>query len=265
VNRLYAKRTSPESETCGPDGTPALMVGVPPTTGRDSWEHTPPTTEQHFTEQPCPSQPVGREIVTWEIAQKYFVDPTFGGALVPGKRNVFTSTVDLTGIAFLTDARRLSPLVSRLRVSTGPRTDVEWDLDYDFHDGRISTSTTLFDQHFGSYTVGLGNAFLHVPSELSTLPNPPPQIFNQFRAVLGYGSATKRGFSAAVNLGFDAHLNQVQYGSGQLAYNWDCCGVNVEYRRFALASVRNENQFRFTFALANVGAFGNLRRTERLF
>jgi hypothetical protein len=29
--------------------------------------------------------------------------------------------------------------------------------------------------------------------------------------------------------------------------------------------VRNENQFRFTFALANVGAFGNLRRSERLY
>ena len=261
VNRLYAKRTSSEPETCGPEGMPALLVGMAPPPSRVPWERTNRTAEP-----PCPKQPAVREIVTWELAQKYFLDPTFGGALVPGKRNVFTSTVDLTGIAFLTDARRLSPLISRLRVSTGPRNDVEWDLDYDFHDGRISASTALFDQHFGAYTVGVGNAFLHVPAELSTATTPPPpQIFNQFRAVLGYGSANRRGFSGAMNLGFDAHLNQVQYGSGQLAYNWDCCGVNVEYRRFALASVRNENQFRFTFVLANVGAFGNLRKTERLF
>jgi LPS-assembly protein len=261
VNRLYAKHTSPEPEGCGPEGMPALIVGIAPPSGRIPWERT-----QRTAELPCTKQPSAREVVTWEIAQKYFVDPTFGGALIPGKRNVFTSTVDLTGIAFLTEARRLSPLISRLRVSTGPRNDVEWDFDYDFRHGRINTSTALFDQHFGSYTVGVGNAFLHVPSELSTsAANPAPQIFNQFRAVLGYGSTYKRGFSAAMNLGFDAHLNQVQYGSGQLAYNWDCCGVNVEYRRFALATVRNENQFRFTFALANVGAFGNLRRTERLF
>jgi LPS-assembly protein len=261
VNRLYAKRTSSVPETCGPEGMPALMVGVAPPSGHVPWERS-----QRTAEQPCPKQPAVREIVTWEIAQKYFVDPTFGGALVPGKRNVFTSTVDLTGIAFLTEARRLSPLTSRLRVSTGPRNDVEWDLDYDFRHGRINTSTALFDQHFGAFTVGVGNAFLHVPSEIAaTTPNPAPQIFNQFRTVLGYGSTNKRGFSAAMNLGFDAHLDQVQYGSGQFAYNWDCCGVNVEYRRFALASVRNENQFRFTFALANVGAFGNLRRTERLF
>jgi LPS-assembly protein len=51
----------------------------------------------------------------------------------------------------------------------------------------------------------------------------------------------------------------------QTAYNWNCCGMNVEYRRFALGSVRNENQYRFTFTLANIGALGNLRRQERLF
>jgi LPS-assembly protein len=261
VNRLYAKRTSFEAKGCGAEGMPTLMVGVPPHSGRVPWERT-----QRTAEQPCPRQPAVREIVTWEIAQKYFLDPTFGGALVPGKRNVFTSTVDLTGIAFLTEARRLSPLISRLRVSTSPGNDLEWDLDYDFRHGRVNTSTALFDEHFGLFTVGVGNAFLHVPSELSTTSTAPvPQIFNQFRAVLGYGSTNKRGFSGAINLGFDAHLNQVQFGSGQLAYNWDCCGVNVEYRRFALASVRNENQFRFTFALANVGAFGNLRRSDRLF
>jgi hypothetical protein len=29
--------------------------------------------------------------------------------------------------------------------------------------------------------------------------------------------------------------------------------------------VRNENQYRFSFTLANVGAFGNLKRLERLY
>jgi LPS-assembly protein len=139
-------------------------------------------------------------------------------------------------------------------------------MDYDFEAGRVNTSTLLFNHHFGLFTVGGGNAFLHVPGQISPTGGPPmDEKFNQFLSVLGYGSPGKRGFSAAFNLGFDARADQVQYGSGQLAYNWDCCGVNIEYRRFALASVRNENQFRFTFSLANVGAFGNLRRGERLF
>ena len=89
-----------------------------------------------------------------------FLDPTFGGALVPGTRNVFTTTVDLTGIAFLTDARRLSPLISRLRFQTTARSDVEWDLDYDVKKGRINASTALIDYRFGPITVGGGDAFL---------------------------------------------------------------------------------------------------------
>ena len=240
---------------------PALIIGGAPPPSRVPWERS-----QATTPRPCQEGPGTREIVTWELAQKYFIDPTFGGALVPGRRNVLTSTVDLTGIAFLTDERRLSPLISRLRVSLNTRSDVEWDADYDFRAGRVNTSTILFNHHFGLFTIGAGDALLHTPGEISSLGTKPvTQKFNQFRSVLGYGNSNKRGFSGAVNLGFDVRLNQLQYGSAELAYNWDCCGVNVEYRRFALATVRNENQYRFTFSLANVGAFGNLRRSERLF
>jgi LPS-assembly protein len=261
VNRLYAKRASGESDDCGAEGMPALLVGAAPPPTHIPWERTP-----RIAGQPCPKQPATREVLTWELVQKYFLDPTFGGALVPGRRNVFISTVDLTGIAFLTEARHLSPLISKLLVSTAPRNDLEWDLDYDFQFGRVNTSTVLFNHHVGLFTLGAGNAFLHVPGAIFTTGQAPQDIkFNQYRAVLGYGSPNKRGFNGAFDLGLDARLSRVQYGSAQLSYNWDCCGVNVEYRRFSLAQVRNENQFRFTFALANVGAFGNLRRGERLY
>jgi LPS-assembly protein len=83
--------------------------------------------------------------------------------------------------------------------------------------------------------------------------------------LLGYGHTNKTGFSTAANVGFDDTLGFLQYAAVQSTYNWDCCGMNVEFRRFALGSVRNENQYRFTFALANLGSLGNLRRTERLF
>ncbi|HJT71049.1 MAG TPA: LPS assembly protein LptD [Terriglobales bacterium] len=262
VNHLYAKRSSTEPEKCEAAGMPALMVGAAPMPSRIPWQRGPGQSSQ----PQCQKRPQTREILSWELAQKYFIDPTFGGALVPGRTNVFTSTIDLTGIAFLTEARHLSPLISRLRLGTTTNSDLEWDADYDFFAGRVNSSTFLFNYHFGLFTVGAGDAFLHVPREITnTNAAPVAQKFNQFRTVLGYGSASKRGFSGATNLGFDAELGQVQYGSVQLGYNWDCCGMNVEYRRFALASVRNENQYRFTFSLANVGSFGNLRRTERLF
>ena len=58
---------------------------------------------------------------------------------------------------------------------------------------------------------------------------------------------------------------QIQYATGQFAYNWNCCGFAVEYRKYELGTVRNENSYRFNFTLVNIGTAGNIRRAERLF
>ena len=258
VNRLYAKRTSAKAEDCDAAGMATLNIGRPAVQSLVPWERRP-----EREETPCQPEPQVREVVTWELAQKYFLDPRFGGALVPGQRNVFTTTADFTGIAFLTEARRLSPLISRLKFQATSRTEAEWDIDYDFKQSRINASTAFVNYRFGPYTIGGGDAYLLAPSDTPTPTG--QQAFNQFRILLGYGQPNKRGFSGAANLGFDANLGFLQYAAVQTAYNWDCCGLSVEYRRFALGSVRNENQFRFNFALANVGSFGNLRRQEKLF
>jgi LPS-assembly protein len=222
------------------------------------------------------------EFVSWEVKMKYFADPTFGGAVVNGTRNVFTTSASFTGIAFITDPRRFSPVVSRLRVRTSANSDLEWQLDYDSKKGRINSSTLYTGFHFGDFFVGASHAYLQVPGEVVTDPttgavlptciphvfNQPacvPPLFDQVRAQLGYGSPTKRGWSAAANIGFDREFNLLQYGAAQTAYNWDCCGLSFEYRRFSLGSVRNENQYRFAFTLANIGSFGNMKRQERLF
>jgi len=271
VNRLYAKRRSGQPEECGKPGMPSLFIGGAPAPSRIPWER-----QGEAAEAPCNTGSQVSEIVTWELAQKYFIDPTFGGAVVPGQSNVFTSTVDLTGISFVTAPRHLSPLISRLRVQTSARTDVEWDVDYDFVRGGLNASTVLANYRIGPVTVGGGDAYLQVPGEcavstcnFSTTTDPNiifwPQLFNQFRLLLGYGHSGKQGLSAAANVGFDAKLGFLQYAAVQTTYNWDCCGVSVEFRRFNLGSVRNENQYRFTFALANLGSLGNLRRNERLF
>jgi LPS-assembly protein len=260
VQRLYARRTSSKPD-CGQPGMPALFLGGAVPHSPVSWER-----QQTPVDAPCEDGTQVREVVTWELAQKYFLNPTFGNALSPGRSNVLTSTIDLTGIAFLSSARHLSPLISRLRIQTSAKTDVEWDMDYDFTLGHMTASTVLVNYRLGPFTLGGGDAFLQVPPESANSSAPPsPQAFNQFRLLLGYGHTGKQGFSAATNLGFDADLGFVQYAAVQTTYNWDCCGFNVEFRRFALGSVRNENQYRFTFALANLGSLGNLRRAERLF
>jgi LPS-assembly protein len=230
-----------------------------------------------------PCAPAGAdEFVSWDVKMKYFADPTFGGAVLPGTRNVLTTTANFTGIAFLTDPRRFSPVVSQLRIRTTSNSDLVWQLDYDSKKGRINSSTLYTGFHFGDFFVGASHAYLQVPGEVvdnpttgTPLPTCVPHVFNQpacvpplfdqLRAQLGYGSPTKRGWSAAANVGVDREFNLLQYSAAQTSYNWDCCGLSFEYRRFSLGSVRNENQYRFAFTLANIGSFGNLKRQERLF
>ncbi len=252
VNRLYAKHLDPNLKDCDLQGMSTITIGGVPQVGAVPWE-MPPTPDT----QPCASGP--REILSWEIGQKYFFDPTFGNALVSGQRNVFTTTADFTGVAFLDAARRFAPLISRLRIETSPRTNTEWDLDYDLKAGRINNSMALVNYHYGPFTVGGGDTFLRV------IDRSGAGDFHQFRVLFGYGQLNKRGFSAASSFGFDANHGSLQYATAQTSYNWDCCGLSLEYRRFALGTVRNENQYRFSFTLANVGAFGNLRRQERLY
>jgi LPS-assembly protein len=253
VTRFYAKPTAPIQECDTP--MTGLAVGAAAPEQIVPWQHL-----SNLESRPCPPGPAAREVATWEVAQKYFLDPTFGGALVSGQRNVFTTTEDLTGIAFATEPRHLSPLVSRLRVATSSRTDTEWDLDYDFQLGRINESTLLVNYNLGSFTVGGGDAFLQIPQ-----PNTIPLKFQQFRVALGFGGLARRGLSAASSFGIDSETGQLQFATAQTTYNWNCCGVTMEYRRYAIANVRNENLFRFTFSLANIGSFGNLRRQERLY
>jgi LPS-assembly protein len=206
------------------------------------------------------------EWLSWEVAQKYFFDPYFGGALVPGVRNVLETTAEFSGVAFLTQARVFSPVISRLRVTPTARTDVQWLLDYDTKVGHISSSNVFIDYHIRDFFFGGSHALLHAPGEVFlTSPIPSPENFNQYRLLGGYGNPSRRGFSVAGNMGYDVNLKSLQYDAVQTSYNWDCCGLNFEYRRFVLGPVRNESQYRFAFSLANIGTFGNLKRQERLF
>ena len=85
------------------------------------------------------------------------------------------------------------------------------------------------------------------------------------RMLLGYGAPNRAGLSAAAGAGLDLKLDSTQYITLQTSYNWNCCGLTVEYRKYNLGTVRDDGTYRFNFTLANIGSAGNLRRTEALF
>jgi LPS-assembly protein len=208
-----------------------------------------------------------RELLSWEVKQKYYYNQNFGGALVPGRRNVFTDTIDLSGIAFLDSPRLWSPVVSKLRIQTSANTDVQWQLDYDSLRGRINSSATFAEYRIGEYFLGGSHSYFHVPANSVTETfAKEPLVFNQVRALVGYGHPNKRGFAGGASVGYDENLNYLQYVAVQTSYNSDCCGVSFEYRHTNVSGVLPvENQYRFAFTLANIGTFGNMKRQEKLY
>ncbi len=198
-----------------------------------------------------------RELLSWKISQKYFFDPTLGGVLVSGQRNVFDALQDLTGFAFADGPRRFSPIVSLLRVSPrdGFSGDFRFDYDPKFHQFTDSSVTSNFYSSKGFLSLTYFVTRNHPPLELAS---------NQLRTTFGVGNFNRRGLSAAFSISYDLRSSTMQNSVTQVGYNWDCCGVTMEYRQFNIG-LRDETQFRFSFSLLNVGSFGTLKRQERLF
>ncbi len=209
----------------------------------------------------CPAKP--REWASWQIAQKFFIDPSFGGALIPGRRNVFDSTLDLSGIAFLTSPRNLSPVTSRLRFEAIDNLRIQWDLDYDPKAGRLSADSLYAGYSWGRTTVGLSQAMLNAVDEKGDSASIIK--IQQLQPFLAIGKQSGHGFNLAANGGYDFANGALQYAGVQAVYNWDCCGLTFGYRRFDLGSIRNETQYLYSFTLANFGSVGDIRRSNSVF
>jgi LPS-assembly protein len=248
----------------------------------------PTRTHAHHAD-PCapsttPALPPQQEWFSWKIEQKYFFDTTFGNAVINTGRNIFDTTLNLSGIAFLTEPRNISPIISRLRFRTSGHTDFEWDLDYDTGAKKINSSNVFLDLHEGRYFGALSYALLNAPGRFYTeVVNPTTNSatgltssaisnFSQMRLLSGYGTPNKPGISAAAGAGIDLNAGSgqdtagpLQYLTIQASYNWNCCGLSVEYRKYDLGAIRNEGVETFNFTLANIGSAGNLRRNQSLF
>ena len=199
-----------------------------------------------------------QEIFTWEVTHKRYFDPTFGGALLTGSRNVFQATADTTAYAFLVGPRSFSPIVSKLRASPLNGVGVQWLADYDPKFGGIVDSNLQLDYRWSRYFVSAGHNMVH---------NEPPALAppaNQFTGRFDWGDATRRGLNAGFSAAYDYREHVLRYATSQLTYNTDCCGLSLQLGRIR-AGVRDETLFRIAFSIANVGSFGTLRKQDRLF
>lgn len=218
-----------------------------------------------------------RDFLSWDLTQRRFFDRDFGGAIVPGQRNVVATSAQMSAYTFFDGPRAQSPVVSVLRVTPRPSFGVEWRSDYDPVRGKFWNSSVTADARFSNYFVSIGhNKVSCIPfapagpegeNPCAGQPQPgtvlsPPS--NQLRGMIGLGQESRQGWNAGFLAIYDYTTNTMQFANTQVTYNTSCCAFSGQYRRFAFGT-RNENQFRVAFVIANIGSFGTLRRQERLF
>jgi LPS-assembly protein len=197
------------------------------------------------------------EALTWQLWQRRYFDPTFGDAIVEGQRNVLLSGTQLTPYTFFDRPRSYSPIVSVLRTLPYPNVGVELRTDYDPLLGQVVNSSLTADARLGSYFVSAGHSYVRSTEVLT------PKA-NQLRTAIGWGLPNRKGWNTAFSSVYDFRLGITQFVTTEVAYNSDCCGISMQYRRFSFGT-RNENQFRVAFTIANIGSFGTLRKQEKLF
>jgi LPS-assembly protein len=214
------------------------------------------------------STPQTHELLNLTVSQKYFFDPTFGGALRPGRRNQFFPLNTLTGFAFAGAERDVSPLNLKARLYPTSNLFADLRLNYDTRfnslrdlivglgatKGIFSFSQTWF------YTRRIEDDKLRADQLLfdpTTFPG------NQFDFNASVGNRTHGPYSAFV-LSYDF---RDQFFNGQpkdrrfislsttSGWAWNCCGVEVQHVTFN-AGNRNESRFVFAFTLKGIGTFG---------
>jgi len=219
----------------------------------------------------APGQPIpqAHELVSLRLSQIYYFDPTFGGALQPGKDIVWQPTTALTGFAFA-QGRNLSPLVSVLKLAPSSSYDTELRADFSPNGGGVLNAGITSNVHRGLVGLSLTDFFIsrtaaQLTPVLPTVPLSQIPSVNLLRTLVTYGNVDHNGFSGAAGVDYNFVERIAHQTVGQAGYRFSCFAVNVEYRRFSLGPLRRENEFRVAISLANVGTFGNFRQNERLY
>ncbi len=212
------------------------------------------------------SQPY--EALTITIRGKYFFDPEFGGALVPGRRNQFYPINTLSGFTFGGVPRRFSPLNVDARYRPSQRLFVDLRTDLDTRGGGLRALST---------TVGLNRNLVQIfQSFYYTRAIELVPSLAKFADARGLEAGTVRGsqWSPAVFLG---NPNRGLFGGSSfffdfqkrpgrenrslisstvtLGYAWDCCSASTQLQTFNVG-LRKENRLVFSFRLNGIGTFG---------
>jgi LPS-assembly protein len=196
------------------------------------------------------------EFMSFSLIQKYYFDPTFGGAFRPGESNAFYPLNTVTGFYQATRLNSLAPLTSIFTLS--PQKNMHSDVRFDFdtrvqrwRSGSIATSWQQGKLFFA------GTYFKTRTLESGVLTS------NHVQGQFVYGSPDS-GFSSSVAISYNIRTSQWLNSTTSLSYYWDCCGLAASFNQYDLGQ-RTESRYTFSFMLKGIGNFGHIRRPESLF
>ena len=214
------------------------------------------------TNESAPVQPY--EFLMIKVAQKYFFDRDFGGALKEGQRNQFYPINTLSGFTFGGHARSFSP--TNVQVRYRPLSSVFADLRMDIGAGDEAVRNMTVSAGMSNDKLTLAASY-YMSRRIDLAPNsfepgtfPGSQLVTTFQygdGIIGFYAGTRVGYDFT-----DRFISEGNISKGRLrnsrsyaGYQWDCCGVQFNYNTFK-AGLRNESAFSFTFSLAGLGSFG---------
>lgn len=196
------------------------------------------------------------ELLTWRLGQARYFDPTFGGAVVAGMRNVVLATEELSPYSFLTGPRSYSPIESWVTVNPYSFLSIDWRTEYDPLQHKILDDSLIVSGRHKNFYASVGD------TSITTSPLLVPQA-NQITFGGGYGSTNRKGWNAGALVDYDLLADRSLFEFFQSSYNTNCCGFSVQLRRFNIG-IRDENEWLFAFSVANIGTFGSLQKQGRI-
>ncbi|MCI0338670.1 MAG: LPS assembly protein LptD [Acidobacteria bacterium] len=203
------------------------------------------------------------ELLNLTLTQKYFFDPTFGGALQEGVRNQFFPINTLSGFAYGGVKRNLSPLNVRARLRPTQSLFADLRLNYDTHFNSIRDIIVGAGVSRGIFSISQSWYLTRRIAVDESVFDPSTFPGNQLDLAAFVGNPA-RGPYGGFALGYDLRnrtFNDLPR-DGRLinltataGWAWDCCSFNVQSITFN-AGVRNENRILFAFTLKGIGTIG---------
>jgi LPS-assembly protein len=222
---------------------------------------------------PLSAQPY--EALTITLRAKYFFDPTFGGALEPGRRNQFYPIDTFSGFSYGGVPRRFSPvnLEARYRPSRDLFADVRADIDTQGGGLRnIATTFGLTRSLIRAYQTFYYTRAIELSPSLRRFADvngkEPGTIRGSQWVPSIFLGKTDRGLFGGLSLFFNFRdqpskgTRSLLSSTATLGYAWDCCTITAQYNNYHFG-LRAENRVVFSFRLNGIGTFGTEQFGQR--